>query len=216
GEESGRRLGPWLPPRPVRGSCDEVELLRRGVALWTRRTKFWLPALLFVAVNLVLLAAHQIVVLVRVAVQDQAIERAAEQLDGLSRSRAEVEAALDLAQQTELELVSLRHERFATQSERLTRMMLEVKDLARRSGLSAPNNIRYADVDVEDLRLTKKEIQFTVTGTYQDVRSLINLIELSPSFLVLEAIQVGDSDQGRLTVGLTLSTLFEDVERSKR
>jgi hypothetical protein len=190
--------------------------LKRAVTLWARRTKFWLPALLFVGVNLVLLAAHRVVLLVRVAVQDQAIERAEEELGELERNGEVVEAALSLAQQTELELVSLRHERFATQSERLTRMMLEVKDLARRSGLSAPENIRYADLEVEDLRLTKKEIQFTVTGTYQNVRSLINLIELSPSFLVLEAIQVGDSDEGRLTVGLTLSTLFEDAETTKR
>jgi hypothetical protein len=72
-----------------------------------------------------------------------------------------------------------------------------------------PQAISYPDETIEDYGLRKRSFQFGVEGTYGDLRKLINLLELSDSFLTLESVQLSGSGTGnRLRIDLSLSTLF--------
>ncbi len=186
--------------------------MNRWFDLWLSRVRLWLPALLFLLLNLALFFGYRLILEVRVGVQTQALERAEEELASLRAERESTEAGLQLAERTGEQIQSIRNDLFATQAERLTRMMLEVKDLTRRARLRGPDNIRYTDETIEDFGLLKKEITFSVTGNYENVRQLINLIEISESFLVLEELGVDESDPGNLRINVTLSTLFEAGE----
>ena len=97
-------------------------------------------------------------------------------------------------------------DRFATEQARFTEMVRELKGLAQSAGLE-PAAISYPEERFEEFGLLRRSFVFGVNGPYAALRTLLNLIELSSSFLVVEQIDVSESNQG-LAVQLRLSTLF--------
>ena len=73
-------------------------------------------------------------------------------------------------------------------------MTAEVKDLAKRAGL-APRSITYPEEQIQQYGLIKRSFIFSVEGTYADLRTFINLLELSDSFLTLEDASL--AEEGR-------------------
>lgn len=114
---------------------------------------------------------------------------------GATENRARVEA--------------LYADRFATEQSRFTGMVRELKSLAQSSGLE-PAAISYPEERFEEFGLVRRSFVFNVNGPYDALRTLLNLLEVSSSFLVVEQIEVSDSNQG-LAVQLRLSTLFRAV-----
>jgi hypothetical protein len=59
-------------------------------------------------------------------------------------------------------------------------------------------------------------ITFTVHGSYQQVRRLINAIELSNQFVIIDAINLasGGGTDSNLTLNLRLKTVFRETPRS--
>ena len=90
---------------------------------------------------------------------------------------------------------------------RLTSLIAEVKKLARQAGLDAPS-FSYAAVRIEEFGLVKKSIVFRVEGNYPKLRELVNLLELSDQFLILEEIRLKESRGSRLAIDLRIGTLF--------
>jgi hypothetical protein len=183
----------------------------RRAELWLQRSRVWGPAAAFLLLNLVLLFAYRLVVTVRVGAQEDALVAAEQQLAEAQERRRELVSAVAAARRTDEEIEHMRGERFGTQAERLTLTMLRVKELARQAGLRGMESIAYGDEPLEDVGLVEKSITFNVSGSYQQLREFINLLELSDLFLALEEIRVSDEADGRLRVSLRLSTLYVDV-----
>jgi Tfp pilus assembly protein PilO len=94
--------------------------------------------------------------------------------------------------------------------------MLQVRQLARPAGLTGVRAFDYGDLLVEDLPLRRKSIGFAAVGSYEQLRSFINLLELADTFLTLEEIRVQDSSQtGELGLQIRLSTLFVEEEAAE-
>ena len=53
-------------------------------------------------------------------------------------------------------------------------------------------------------------IAFAVQGTYQPVRRLINLLELSQKFVIIDSVALTSGNDQILTLNLHLKTLFRD------
>ncbi|HEY2090923.1 MAG TPA: hypothetical protein VGJ81_03470 [Thermoanaerobaculia bacterium] len=106
---------------------------------------------------------------------------------------------------------------WATENERLTALISEVKRLAIASEL-VPKSISYARV-VSAGQTSKRTaaeivtITFSVQGNYQQVRRLINLLELSRQFIIIDQITLASSQDQLLTLNLQLKTLFRDTDR---
>ncbi|HEY2828737.1 MAG TPA: hypothetical protein VGJ88_01375 [Thermoanaerobaculia bacterium] len=106
---------------------------------------------------------------------------------------------------------------WATENERLTALIAEVKRLAIASEL-VPKAISYARV-VSAGQTSKRTaaeivtITFAVQGNYQQVRRLINLLELSRQFIIIDQISLASSQDQLLTLNLQLKTLFRDTNR---
>jgi len=99
--------------------------------------------------------------------------------------------------------------RLSTEREGLTRILAEIKDLCRRSGIP-PTSLAYERQELEGQDVSRRTITFSVDGSYAQLRQLINFIELSDSFLILDqvALRGKDVEETPLRISLSLSTLF--------
>ncbi len=191
-----------------------LDRLRSGAFLgdrevWRRGLGRWLPALAALVVGGLLLVLYLGRFAGRAEVSARSLERERTDLAALRAEHHRLESELTAIATTRDELARFYDERLSTESRRLTRIIAEVKELARRSGL-VPQSISYPDQTIEDFDLRKRSFVFSVQGTYADLRKLINLLELSESFLTLEQVDLSGegSGGGRLNINLTLSTLF--------
>ena len=94
-------------------------------------------------------------------------------------------------------------------------MIREVWELTSTVGLQ-PSSINYPEDPIVEYGLVKRTFSFTVRGNYAQLRRLINLLELTDSFLTLEEVQLaGRGSDAQLRIGLRLSTLFVDDGRAE-
>jgi hypothetical protein len=103
---------------------------------------------------------------------------------------------------------------WARPSERLGPLMLEIRHLATRSGVAGPTNISYQEQRQQksDRDLLMMTISFNVEGNYESMRRLLNLIELSDQFVIIESVGLtgGGSEANFLRLNITLRTVFRE------
>lgn len=184
--------------------------MRDHSEIWRLRAWVWLPALLFFLANAVAFSVYRLGYAGQVKSLEADLGEVQKQLQPLSLRRKTLENRLQRASAAAAAVRELYDERFSTRSRRMTSVMAEVKSLARRAGLN-PRSISYPEQAIEDYGLVKRSFVFPVEGTYIELRQFLNLLELSDSFLTLEAVTLSESggDQGpELRMNLTISTLF--------
>lgn len=176
---------------------------------WLARWRMWVPALVFFLLNGAGALAYSLV-----GIGDQAnLEQ--QRLTSAKKREAQVaERSRQLGHQVDQILENrerirmLYEERLSTQSERLTQSIAELRQLARQSGL-VPDRVSYPEQSLGDFGLIQKSFVFSVSGSYAELRRLINTLELTESFLTLEEIRLGGGNEGEeLRISLRLSTLF--------
>jgi len=171
-----------------------------------RRAWAWALPLALVVANLAWLLALGSGGRVRQAELDRRLQRAqSERRDAVDRL-AERERLWIAAAENRDRVERLDRESFASERARFTDTVRELKDLAARAGLD-PGSISYPSEALEEFGLSRRSFVFAVDGSYNALRTFLHLVELSPSFLVVEQIDVGDG-RGGLAVRLRLSTLF--------
>lgn len=188
------QLGNWVPRR-VSGQP------------WRRRLAYWLPALLFFLATLVALLIYPLRFAGRTEVTQEELADARQELAALEAESSRVKSRAADFDLTGTEVESFYTDRLAAESARLTRIIAEVKELASRSGLE-PQQISYPSEVLEDYGLRRRGFVFAVEGSYAELRTFINLLELSGSFLTLEQITLSNDSSTSLQIQLRLSTLF--------
>jgi hypothetical protein len=98
-------------------------------------------------------------------------------------------------------------ERFSTESGRFTDLIREIKRLAEHAGLD-PREIGYPEELLDGFDLERRSFQFTVEGSYANLRMFLYLLEFSPSFVTVDEIRVGERTGKGVRVELKLSTFF--------
>lgn len=188
-----------------------------NASIWGgRRLWIWVPPLVFLLVNLVAFGIYQVVYADEAAVSQSRLDEAQEQLATLRERRHELEDYIGRVQSTLDAIDQLYGTELASEEERLTAILREVKRLAREANLE-PQATTYPKEELEDYGLTRRAFVFTVQGTYFDLRKLINSLELSDSFLTLEDVSLSEAGRAgnRLTIALRLSTLFSEGDLSE-
>jgi hypothetical protein len=175
---------------------------------WRRGLVRWLPALVLLVLTAGLFVVYQERFAGRAEVSAQALNGGHQELTRLRAEHRRIEGELALVSANRQHLEEF-YARLATERARLTKVIAEVKELARRSGLD-PQSISYPEQALADSGLRKRSFVFGVEGTYPNLRKLVNLLELSDSFLTLERVDLtGGGDRGaQLRIDLRLSTLF--------
>ena len=177
--------------------------------VWRLRIWFWVGVGLCV-INAGLLSTYRGVY----AGRFQALEDEIAEVRNL-RTRATQEVArregqVATVEATRSRVEGLYREGFATERERVTDLIREVKELAGRSGLH-PGSISYPEERLEQYGLVEKSLVFTVEGNYTQLRRLINQLERTDTFVALESISLSEANPN-LRIDLRLSTLFSDGE----
>ena len=176
---------------------------------WQERTKQWAPAFVFFAVNVVAFSFY----LMTYAGESKGVERrlgrAQGELAGIEQRVGELENRLGQATETSQNVTDFYEVKLATEAERLTAIIAEVKRLAQLAGLE-PRRISYPTEEIAGFGLMRRSISFPVSGTYAQLRKMINLLELSDYFLTLRQVQLREADDRgvSLRIQLDISALF--------
>lgn len=188
--------------------------MKRPYEAWLQAWATWAVPLGCVLVLGLGLVVYQVGFSGRNLVLQSNLESRQEDLAELRRVQEGVQGFLERAASVERGISVLYHDVFETEEERFTDAVREVKDLARRAGL-APLSFSYPEEVFEDHGLIRRSFGFNVEGTYEQVRTLVNLLELSNHFLVLTSVGLTESGGGsgpgsRLAIQLEISTIFAD------
>ena len=145
--------------------------------------------------------------------QQQAQQRLAE----AQRARITAEQQLASYDKVRSDLQMLYDERWSTQAKRFTPLFVEVTKLATASHFD-PRSFSFSRAEAQSNKgepgsegNTTVGVAFSVQGSYEQVRQLINLLELSNQFVIIDAISLGGaSDPKALNMSIHLKTLFRE------
>ncbi len=138
-------------------------------------------------------------------------ERAVTRLEHQRKSLAETTAALE---RLEANLAALRDDELGSMRDRLVPFLVDVVSRAREAGLQ-PERISYAANEDRRTGIVHFTATYSLSGTYDQIRYVIYLLEDSPQFVVLERLALrGEEDASSLDVGVQLGvgTYFADVD----
>jgi len=141
----------------------------------------------------------------------EADKHAAEQrLAGIRAERAKTEQQIAAYRKAQVDLATIYNDKWATEAERLTALISEVKRLEQASQLigrshafgkterdANPNAVPNANAKTTAAGpgTNVVTISFTVQGTYPQIRRLINLLELSDQFVIIDAVSLSGTNE---------------------
>jgi Tfp pilus assembly protein PilO len=168
--------------------------------------------------NIVFFLTYRVQYQSRLDEMDERLAQAQGQLDKTRRQRADAEMSLAAYRKVERDVQLVYDETWSTQPKRLTAMIAEVKRLAIASN-AVPKTLAFgsgkaedktSSRHIEDVGAREVTISFSVQATYEQVRRMINLLELSNQFVIIDQIALSEADPTKLTLTLRIKTLFRD------
>ncbi|HEY5609613.1 MAG TPA: hypothetical protein VIL97_00285 [Thermoanaerobaculia bacterium] len=167
-------------------------------------------------VNLFFFLTYRVQYQERVEALEKRYEESTAKLDDAKRDRIAAERQLTAHRSVIRNTETLYNDQWSTADRRLIPLLLEIRRLADKSQVGMPRSIQYEQAVQEResgaLGTTSMGISFTIRGTYQEIRRLINLIELSQQFMIIDEIGISDSSsgEGRIQLSIRLKTLFHE------
>ncbi|MBV8517442.1 MAG: hypothetical protein JO197_08580 [Acidobacteria bacterium] len=188
--------------------------------IWREKRVLLIVLAVILAANTIFFFTYRVQYQSRLDATAQRLSEAEAQLRSAKADRAKADTALASYRRIERDVQDIYDHHWSTQAERLTAMIGEVKRLAVASALVPPSyafdaaavqaqnagNRRRA----EPIGATEVGIAFSVTGTYDQARRLINLLELSRQFVIIDSISLVAREGNQLTLNLHVKTLFRD------
>lgn len=179
--------------------------------LWRRSLRLWLIPVVFCLLNLIALSVYHLRFAGDVEGLEERYQSRTNQLNAYRAESRQIADFLARADDQQEKFDVLYGEHFQMEGERFTRAISEVKRLAREAGLG-PTAFNYPRADLGRTGLISRSIHFSAEGTYRQLRTFINFLELSDQFLTLESIALSESSNtGRdptLRIRLHISTVF--------
>lgn len=170
--------------------------------------------------NIVFFFTYRVQYQSRLDALDERQAEAQKQLDEARLERVRTERTAEGYRKVEHDVQEVFDNEWSTKEERLTAMIAEVKRLAIASGLE-PSSYSF-DRSASETKTVggarrsgpigaeEVGISFGVQGTYDQVRRLINLLELSRQFVIVDRISLTQAGEGELGLSLHIKTLFRD------
>lgn len=180
--------------------------MRGPFEAWQRTVWLWSLPLAFCVLNLLIFAFYHSFYAGEVERLDALYHQGEKDLTVLTAETQQIESFLARIDNQQDDIRALYEDRFQTQSERFLKAILEVRRLASEAGLR-PTSFSYPQVEAG--RLVQRRIQFAVQGTYQQLRTFINFLELTDQFVALDSVSLAETGTADiLGIQLQLSTVF--------
>ena len=195
--------------------------------IWAEKRTLLIVLGLLLAANTAFFLTYRVQYQSRLDDLDTRIETSEKALQDARTARLTAERQLQAYRKSEQDVALVLNEHWSTQTRRFTPLIAEVKRLAIASSL-VPQTYAFASSDAkaaatpgarskkDNLGAREVGISFTVRGTYQQVRRLINLLELSQQFVIIESIHLASAQDQTLTLDLRLKTLFRDDAQDRQ
>lgn len=184
--------------------------------IWREKRLLLLILALLLLGNIVFFFTYRVQYQSRLDAMDQRLAQAEAQLAKSKRSRAEAEAAIVAYRRVEQDVQTVFNEYWSTQPRRFTALIAEIKRLAEASN-AVPKSYSYtrevtggASRAGASVGATQVGISYSVQATYDQVRRMINLLELSQQFVIIQQIALTAGEGDQLTLTLRLKTLFRE------
>ena len=191
--------------------------------IWREKRTLLIILGLLLLGNVVFFLTYRVQYQTRLDEMDQRLAQAEEQLEKSKETRLDAEAAIGSYRKVERDVETVLDRHWSTQPQRLTMLIAEVKRLAEASN-AVPKTYTFANSESvravqrgarsakKDIGAREVTINFSVEASYDQVRRMINLLELSEQFVIIEKIALNSGEESRLTLTLQLKTLFRDDE----
>jgi hypothetical protein len=192
--------------------------------IWREKRILLIVLGLLLLANTIFFFTYRVQYVSRLQDLDARQAQAAGRLDQARHARITTEQQLAAYKKVQSDLQVLYNERWSTALQRLTALIDEVRRLAAASHLEPPSyqftagetkSTAIVSNTKGSIGTTTVEIAFTVQGTYEQVRRLINMLELSDQFVIIDGISLASSPTASgdktLTLNIRLKTLFRDV-----
>lgn len=178
--------------------------------VWREKAWVWAPVLIFFLINLVAFAVYRLGYANRVGALEERLAADRSELAKLVERERTVAAGVERARSSRTGIRELYQDRFSTRKRRLTQIIAEVQELAKKAGLD-PKDITYPEERLDDFGLVRRAFNFSVGGTYSALRRFFDLLETSGSFVTIEGVDLVAADDAagpELRMDIKLSTLF--------
>jgi hypothetical protein len=187
--------------------------------IWKEKRILLLILGLLLAANAIFFLTYRVQYQTRLDDLDVRLEEAEASVLNARNSRMRTERDLTSHAKVEDDVTTVYEQHWATRAERLTALITEVKRLGQASGL-VPSSYSFDQAEIrtapalqsreKQVGATEVGMSFTVQGTYAQTRRLINLLELSQQFVIIDGIKLASSDSEILTLNLHIKTIFRD------
>ena len=187
--------------------------------MWREKRVILIFLALLLAANAVFFFTYRVQYQSRLDELDARLETVNGELQQARATRLRSEATLAGYRRAEGDVNTVFNDYWSTQQRRLTALIIEVKRLAIASSLvpasysfdqGAAKSASERGSRALTVGATEVGVSFTVTGSYQQVRRLINLLELSRQFVIIDQLALTASEGDTLSMNLHLKTLFRD------
>jgi uncharacterized protein YxeA len=189
--------------------------------IWREKRVLLIILALVLAANLFFFFTYRVQYQSRIDSLDQQLAQVQTELDTAQAARIRADQTFKSYRTVENDVLEVFNEHWSTQPERFTKLFAEVTRLAMASNLE-PASYSFARGEAkrvstgskrETLGASEVTISFGVKGTYEQVRRLINLLELSRQFVIIESISLSEADEQNLSLNLGLKTIFRDEQQ---
>jgi Tfp pilus assembly protein PilO len=186
--------------------------------IWREKRILLIVLALLLIANTVFFFTYRVQYQSRLDALDQRLAQVEGELEQVRSARTSAEQTLQSYKKVENDVLEVFNEHWSTQPERFTKLFAEVTQLAMASSLT-PASYTFQRGEAkrvsvggprQNLGANEVAISFGVKGTYEQVRRLINLLELSRQFVIIESIALASEDEQSLTLDLRLKTIFRD------
>lgn len=186
--------------------------------IWREKRMLLIVLALVLAANTMFFFTYRVQYQSRLDSLDEKLAEVQSELDKTRSSRIRAEQTLVSYRKVENDVLQVFNDHWSTQEQRFTALFTEVMRLAMASSLE-PGSYSFQRGEAkrvssgsrrETLGATEVGISFGVEGTYEQVRRLINLLELSRQFVIIEGVTLNAVEDQTLSLDLKLKTIFRD------
>lgn len=186
------------------------------------RTLLIVLGVLFVA-NAIFFFTYRVQYETRLQALDTRLKQSEDELQRARNKRMAAEQQLASYNKAQADLENLYNRTWSTEAQRLTALINELKRMSVATQLD-PKSISFSKALDKDTQkagrpgMSVVTISFSVNGTYQQIRRLINRLELSNQFVIIDGIHLGGGGaaNNNLTLDLRLKTIFRELAGSSR
>lgn len=184
--------------------------------IWREKQLLLVVLAILLIANLLYFFTYRVQFEARLRDYDQRAEQSEGRLQQARATRLAAERALAGYKKVQHDIQDVYDNRWSTEGARLAPLIDEVKRLAVVSQL-VPQTYSFVHTGGTPPGgggpgATAVGITFTVQGTYEQVRRLINLLELSQQFVIIDRIALSATNEGFLTLNLYVKTLFRNAD----